>query len=335
MFSIKKMSIKGDFFDCQFHRGYLYLWDMDGILSVYNWQKYLALFDVNRKVDICIKHLEPIMEGYPVLVPGGLFPTDTAFIDGYLYTATESGLYRGSAINGAYRRSKYFTSSRPHKVWDYIPISLDVNNKRGLMAISTGEEGLYELNHSSIKTVGLKKKEKKIGIYTVSPKNIIRSRYVKNSILSSDVSQNKILFEFSVKKGTSGSMRQYIKEYNMYDSLYEKALSFAGDRTFSNISQVTSRGLELYPLYRNQKKLRKEPIVMLTKTTYKLLSVEPVSIGNVIETDKGLLVLLKDNKCFEVNQLVTRWRWFDPDQKQSLFFAVLEDKLDIFKIDRV
>lgn len=334
MYSIRKISIKGDFFDCQLHRGYLYLWDMDGMLSVYSWQNILNELEVVRRSIINIKRLDAVREGLPVFVPGGLFPTDTAFIDGYLYTATESGLYRGSAINGTYRKSKYFTSSRPQKIWDYVPLSLAVNYRRGQMAISTGEEGLYELNHSSIKTTGLKKKVKKVGIYTVSPKNIIRSRYVKDSIFSSDVSQKRHIFEFKIKKEGAGYSRQYVHEYGMDDNMLEKALSFSGDRTFSSLSRVTSQGLELYPLYRNQKKLRKKPIVKLSKTKHKLLSVESVSSGNVVETDKGLLVLLKNNESFEVSQLVTRWRWFYRTPNQSLFFVILEDKLEIFVINR-
>ena len=33
-----KISIKGDYYDCQIYRGRLYLWDFNGTLKVYDWK---------------------------------------------------------------------------------------------------------------------------------------------------------------------------------------------------------------------------------------------------------------------------------------------------------
>lgn len=327
--------ILGDFFDCQLYKGYLYLWDMDGLLSVYNWGaiKHAMVLNANKgEMYGDIKAFQRYREGLPVEVTGGMFPTDTAFVGGYLYTAVETGLYRGSAMTAPHRQSRFFTSSRPQKVWECPPLSLAANYNGMQLAISAGEDGLYEINLSKdIKTRGLKQIQR--NLYSVSPQRTIRSRYVKRgSIYSTDENLNKHFHEFALSRGKNGiAARTYIRDYDFGSILDKKWEAIAGTVSFSSISRITKKGIEIYPIYRNQRSIRKDPRIEFKRTKRKLFAVEPVEIGHIVEYENGLQ--LRDRKgqgIVKINAPVTRWRWFTVGDKR-LLIVILEDYLEIYE----
>ena len=332
----KLYKIKGDFFDCQLYKGYLYLWDMSGILSVYDWgaiKHTMGLVPNATGMHGSIKAFQRFRMGKPVDVIGGMFPTDTAFVGGYLYTAVETGLYRGSAIMDAYRKSRFFTSSRPQRVWDCPPLSLTANYNGMQLAISTGEEGLFEINLSKdVQTKGLKKVQG--NLYTVSKQKAIRSRYVKKgSIYSTDENLHKYFHEFTLSRLNNGAaVRTFIRDYD-FDSIMEgKWTAIAGTGSLSSISRITEKGVEVYPVYRNQRSIRKDPMLEFRGTKRNLIAVEPVEVGNIIEYENGLQ--LRDRKgqeVIKVNTPVTRWRWLS-DGDKKLLIVVLEDYLEIYEI---
>ena len=332
----KLYKIKGDFFDCQLYKGCLYLWDMDGKLCVYDWgaiKHTMGLVPNAVAMHGNIKAFKRFRKGLPVEVVGGLFPTDTAFIGGYLYTAVETGLYRGSAIMDAYRQSRYFTSSRPQRVWECPPLSITANYNGMQLAISTGEEGLFEINLSKdVKTNGLRRIQG--NLYSVSSKKAIRSRYVKKgSIYSTDENLNKHLHEFTLSRQNNGfAVRTYIQDYD-FDSIIDKKLAtIAGTVSFSSISRITKKGVEVYPVYRNQRSIRKDPLIEVKGTKRKLVAVEPVEVGNIVEYENGLQLLNRKGKeIIMINTPVTRWRWFNVGNSK-LLVVVLEDYLEIYEM---
>jgi len=328
--------IKGDFFDCQLYKGFLYLWDMDGVLCIYDWgaiKQTMALVPNATGMYGNIKAFKRFRKGSPVEVVGGMFPTDTAFIGGYLYTAVETGLYRGRAITDAYRQSRYFTSSRPQRVWECPPLSLTANYNGMQLAISTGEDGLFEINLSKyVKTNGLRKIQG--DLYIVSSQKAIRSRYVKKgSIYSTDENLNKHFHEFILSRENNGSaVRTYIRDYDFGAIVDEKWSAIAGTESFSSISRITNKGVEVYPVYRSQRSLRSLPIMEMVGTKRKLVAVESVEVGIIIEYENGLqLRNRKGQVLIKINTPVTRWRWFNVGNKK-LLVVVLEDYLEIYEL---
>jgi len=332
---MRKYDIKGDFFDVQLHKGYLYIWDMDGVLSLYDWKAIKDTMNLVPRAATMhgnIRAFARFRKGLPVEVVGGLFPTDTAFIGNYLYTAVETGLYRGSAVTESYRQSPYFTSSRPRKVWDCPPLSLTANYNGLQLAVSTGEEGLFEINLSKdVETRGLNQRR---GIYRVSAKKAIRSRYVKGgSIYSTDEDLNKFYHEFKLSKDNHGrSIRTFIQEYDFDSIVREKWDAISGTENFSSLSRITKKGVEVYPIYRNQRSIRKKPIVEMEGTKRRLIAVESVSEGIIVEYENGLqLIGRHGEQLVKVNTPVTRWRWYQADG-EKLLLVVLEDRLEIYEI---
>ena len=67
-------------------------------------------------------------------------------------------------------------------------------------------------------------------------------------------------------------------------------------------------------------------------TKKKLIAVEPVEIGNIVEFENGLQLLnRKGVEIIKINTPVTRWRWL-PDGDKKLLVVVLEEYLDLYEI---
>lgn len=45
-----KITLRGDYYDCQIYRGRLYLWTFDGTLKVYNWNDLVHSF-IRKETD--------------------------------------------------------------------------------------------------------------------------------------------------------------------------------------------------------------------------------------------------------------------------------------------
>lgn len=334
---MKKYQIRGDFFDCQIHRGFLYVWDMEGMLSLYDWDAIKHIMEqVPRANGMygAIKTFERFRKGLPVEVVGGMFPTDTAFVGSYLYTAVETGLYRGHAVIDSYRRHKFFTSSKPNRVWECPPLSLTANYNGMQLAVSAGEDGLYEVNLSrETETKGLRKVTKEIS--EVSNKNVIRSRYVKNgSIYSTNENLEKSLHEFLISRDNRGiKVRTYSRDYDFGTIVnQEKWREIAGTKSFSCISRITKKGLEVYPLYKNQKTISLKPRIEMEGTKRKLVAVEPVSVGKIVEYENGLQLRSRcGEEMIKINTPVTRWRWLDTGG-QNVLIVVLDSCLEIYEM---
>ena len=178
------LSIPGDFWDVQIYRGRLYLWHYDGRLSVYDWEKLielaypkagrslavkaawlrgnalynpdaLAVFDDPAFRKLLDTSLESLKSEAPVITPGLLnkalygeqdnpvseLPTDTVIFNNRLYLVTYGGLWSSTAHRN---NRRYPVSTRPKKHWDAQVYSASAS--QGRMALSAGDDGLFELD---------------------------------------------------------------------------------------------------------------------------------------------------------------------------------------------
>ena len=178
------LSIPGDFWDVQIYRGRLYLWHYDGRLSVYDWERLielaypkasrslavkaawlqgnslyhpdvLAVFDDPGFRKVLDANFAELRAEAPVITPkllsGALYgeqdnpvselPTDTLIFNNRLYLVTYGGLWSATAHRN---NRRYPVSSRPKKHWDAPVYSASAS--RGRMALSAGDDGLFELD---------------------------------------------------------------------------------------------------------------------------------------------------------------------------------------------
>lgn len=182
-----KISIHGDFMDCQIYRGRLYLWTFDGKLKVYNWYDLVNSLPNSSRDALPLKFCfldgnylyksdlvdlfhdkdfkKILIDKFSLLSKQNYELTENQ-ADEFLYgqqdapsnlLATDTEIYgnalyyineQGLFSTAAHRNNKkYPVSSRPTKLWDCNLLAIKAN-KYPQLALSGGSEGLFEYDLS-------------------------------------------------------------------------------------------------------------------------------------------------------------------------------------------
>ncbi|MDR0307028.1 MAG: hypothetical protein LBI42_09365 [Chitinispirillales bacterium] len=183
-----KISILGDFIDCQIYRGRLYLWTFDGKLKVYNWDDLINSLPNSDRDALPLKFcfldgnylykselvelfhdndFKKILLDKFSLLSNKEYELSEKQADKFLFgeqdtpskiIPTDTELYsntlyyiteQGLFSTSAHRRNKkYPVGSKPTKLWDCDLLSIKANTYPQL-ALSGGSEGLFEYNLST------------------------------------------------------------------------------------------------------------------------------------------------------------------------------------------
>lgn len=172
-----KITLPGNYWDVQIYRDRLYLWDMSGKLSIYDWEKSLEpLFsrDLNIRLPIITAfsrgdylyganfdlifsdeefkdllqnkfvriqdeiEIQPLKRGEQD-TPFKELHIDSEIYNNQLYAITSGGLWSATAHRND---KKYPVSSRPKKRWDAYLQSIKAHSNK--LAIAGGSDGLFE-----------------------------------------------------------------------------------------------------------------------------------------------------------------------------------------------
>ena len=177
-----KLSIEGDYWDSQIYRGRLYLWDMENVLRVYDWDAIIAAISsdpgVRSTLDLAFSRSN-YLYGYdfkplfaqpgvkqsilgpfealsrvdlgvtraqllPFMVLGIDNPFNQLPDDTEIYEKSLYGLTRAGLLELAVRPTskKVFTSIVPLKLWDGQAIAISAKRRR--LAIAALSDGLFE-----------------------------------------------------------------------------------------------------------------------------------------------------------------------------------------------
>lgn len=159
------ITIIGDYFDCHVYKHKLFLWDMCGYLSVYNWNTLLA--ESKGENVISEETLQKHFIGKTPII-GGIFPFQTEFYENHLFSAMQDGLFRRYIPQGKKLRNiskgkpKCLISETIHSVsiningdiyaegddsFCYLPrtLALPAGNNRGVLE---NKEHAIQSNHS-------------------------------------------------------------------------------------------------------------------------------------------------------------------------------------------
>ena len=369
-----KISIIGDFIDSQIYRGRLYLWTLDGTLCTYNWNDIVdSLYEddkeklaytftfkdghylykhslteifqdedfrnlllqkmnvVSSKVHV-IKHSQ--LENFLIQeqdVPGGEIPTDTEIYKNNLYFINDKGLFQSTA----HRKKGNPVSSKPFKLWDCKLLSIKAN-RFPQIALSGGDEGLYELDTSDSDTIRFKHQvENRIG--QISKKHSSFANYNFLSIYSSSLVDSSFMAYYGWKTEGNKYQREYQTEYYQ-DAIFEhkQGLSWgAGDKIylanksgidivrFSNDKKSKAEHKTFSPIDHYKKQIKKE--IIGGSTAY---------FGNIIEFIDGLWVVRSDNEITRINKPVTRWRIYPRSiNYENQLHVILDDRLDVYSFN--
>jgi hypothetical protein len=382
-----KISIKGDYYDCQMYRGRLYLWDFNGGLKVYDWTSIVqslikketdkialtfSFLDGNylyktslielfkdsdfkklllkkfkrvesKTFEITEKKLAKFLIGEQE-TPTGILPTDTEIYGNQLYFIHEKGLYSGSAHRA--KSEKYPVSSRPTKLWDCNLLSIKAN-KYPQIALSGGDEGLFELNTSRAQPENLKKIESRKPIYQVSEEHSSFSNYSYLNIYNTSLVKDSFLATFKWDNlnsliGQSDITRNF--ESKLTDKTIFKSKSkqhFVSWGIADKIYKARNGGFEIikYNNYANEekgeKKFQKLTSINLQAWKGKVTNGGSAYFGNIVECENALIVILSDNQIITIPGPITRWRAYPRSMNYENHLHVILDKsIDIYSFNQ-
>jgi len=380
-----KITIKGDYYDCQIYRGRLYLWTFDGDLKVYNWNKLIhslikketdkiamtfcfldgnylykssliELFKDNDFKKLLLRKFQRIEKNNFQLnekeldqyiwgeqkTPTGILPTDTEIYSNKLYFITEKGLFSGSAHRK--KSEKFPVSSRPSKLWDCNLLSIKAN-KYPQIALSGGDEGLYELNMANNQSSNLKRVENKSPIFQISSNHSSFSNYSYLNIYNTSLIENSFLamFKWNIikdidKKKTLRDFDTNIIDSQLFKSREDKHYISWGIE--DKIYRAKERGFEIirYNNFANEEK-GEDRFTKLKSMNFdawkgKIINGGTAYFGNIVECENALVVIQSNGEVLNIPGQITRWRVYPRSLNyENHLHVILDDRIEIYSFN--
>lgn len=367
-----KITIFGDYYDCQIYRGRLYLWTFDGDILTFDWPAIVNSFAKLTKDIIGLKLsflksnflynnlLKEIFEDFefktllsnkfndlnkykfelqeneiePFLIkkqsnPTNTLPTDTEIYDNKLFYIDENGLFSSSLNfkkNTGNPVNKRFT-----KYWDCNLYSITAN-KYPQIALSGGDEGLFELNLLSglnvYKNDSIKEVDNKI--YQISENHSTFSNYSFLSIYNSSEINQSFMAMFKWNKETSEKeFFEQIEESKIFDSNNNYLSWGVGDKIY----KPTNEGLEIIKF--NNKNVN-EPFKHLNDSKFESWQGDIIHggssfFGNILEFKNSLKIIQSDGESFTIDGPITKWRVYPRSKNfENHLHVILDDKIEIY-----
>lgn len=368
-----KITIQGGYLDCQLYRGWLYLWTFDGRLCVYDWERLidslnvmeidrlalrlsfkegsylyrhhvLEIFQDSEFKDLLVEKFNNLNVYRFVIserslrqfligemdTPSLSLPIDTEIYNSILYFATDNGLFK----TNAHKTEGNPVSSKPTKMWDARILSLKANNYPR-MAISAGDDGLYEMSISKEEVRYDELKEVERNINLISDKHSSFSNYSNLSIYSSSLSSKSYLALFAWKES-----EEYAQKFRrVYTKILDSSVIF-GDESDNlswgvdgKIFRATPNGFNIIEFNNNSREQ-----YFFKKKDYKkqlnrgsVIGGTSAYFGNIVEYENGLTVIQTDGERLSIFQPVTRWRVYPRSNNYAnQLHVLLDNRMDIY-----
>ncbi|MFN7704043.1 MAG: hypothetical protein ACK5OS_05415 [Chryseotalea sp.] len=381
-----KITLGGDYFDCQIYRGRLYLWTFNGDLRVYNWNdlvrsfikrdndkiaftfcfldgnylyksSLIELFKDNEFKNLLQEKFHAIENGNYELTeeqlskfiigqqqtPTGILPTDTEIYGNNLYFIHEQGLFSGTVHRE--RSKKYPVSSRPNKLWDCNLLSIRAN-KYPQLALSGGDEGLYELNMASSLPSNLKQIEKYAPIFQISHNHSSFCNYSYLNIYNSSLVDNSFLalFKWNVsidrndKKKFNRDFDTTINDQDIFSAKNNR--HFVSWGIEDKIYKAIDGGFEIikYDNYANleqgEEKFKKLKRVSLQAWKGEVINGGTAYFGNIVECENALVVVQSDSNYLTIPGPITKWRVYPRSLNyENHLHVILDDRIEIYSFN--
>lgn len=384
-----KISIQGDYIDCQIYRGRLYLWTFDGKIKVYKWYdlinslpnskrdalslkfcfldgNYLYKSDLvelfhdsdlkkilidkfsvlsKQKYELSEKQVNKFLYGEQG-TPNNTLPTDTEIYGSILYYITEQGLFSTTAHRDNH---KYPVSTKPTKLWDCNLLSIKAN-KYPQLALSGGDEGLFEFDMSS----EFRSKWNLKDPVQISKKHSSFANYTFWSIYNSSLSESSYMALFDLKKvddavledvfdyGKSKFQREFkgeIAEKKIFKTQGERNnLSWGID---DKIYRATENGFEIVRFKNNPNKdkgeeqFRQLQNVNLQGWKGRVIGGGTSYFGTIVECENALIVLLSNGQTKTIEGPITRWRVYPRSMNyQNHLHVIKDDRIEIYSFNQ-
>lgn len=377
-----KITIKGDYYDCQIYRGRLYLWTFDGSLKVYDWREIvnsiikkdsdkiamtfcfldgnylyksslIELFkDIdfknlllkkfvtieNNQIELTQSSIERFLIGEQT-TPSGILSTDTEIYGNKLYFIHDKGLFSTTAHRD--KTDKYPVSSRPIKLWDCNLLSIKAN-KYPQLALSGGDEGLFELNMADNLPSNLNQIEKKYPIFQISNAHSSFCNYSYLSIYNTSLVNDSFmaLFKWNLSKegkNTKKPTRDFdtkIDDREIFNVKNQRHFLSWGIE--DKIYKANADGFEVIKVdyYADEEKGKKKfnllKEIKLQAWKGKVINGGTAYFGNIVECENALVIAQSNGNFLTIPGPIIRWRVYPRSLNyENHLHVILEDRIEI------
>lgn len=317
---MERLSIQGDFFDCQLYNSRLYLWTFNGSLQVYDYDMIMSWWErekLNRpKVSVIRRYeYEPSsfmletreLRSFLIYERGYLtseFPTDTEFYEKQLYETNSEGLF----VTGIHKHSKV------KQLWDCPLLSINAYYTKKIVC-AAGIEGLFEFS-STIDSMTNLTNNHAIDADFCNPGIYVQS-YQNNSYLLLNDNDGRIVNDYDLFPKD--------KEENISPSL---AWCWK-DNFFLAKNHVLQKFKYLY----NEHRLFLVDCIKFYDWKGDFISAGSIDYGTMIELENAAFVIeglgTKNNHA-TIEGSVTRWRFYPRLHKyKNHLHIIFDDRLDV------
>lgn len=322
---MERLSLQGDFFDCQLYGGRLYLWTFKGSLQVYNYSAIIGEW-ARRYVDqhICCQAYEGRrsrayissvdLRRFLIYERDYLtneFPTCTEILAGELYETNAKGLFKCKV--------PVFAEMMPVvKISDTPLVHVSGAKRRGLVCAG-GSDGMFWIPTLS----------EERDLVQVSKRQTIRASFCSPGIYAhSSVSDSYLL----VKKG--GHYDAVVKEQDLYPAMEERAFGPKMTWSWNNHFYIAEEHkLEVYEYVSETEPMRLKDEIQFYYWKGDFVSAGSCMCGTVVELDNAICLFedlrREDGRC-TITGPVTRWRMYPRSKEFSGHVHIIfDDRLDI------
>lgn len=366
-----KITIEGDYIDCQIYRGRLYLWTINGKLCVYDWDRLvnyfaekgvdntalnyaftdgdalydnslLTLFEDTEFKTLLLKKIKSLESHKLHITPTYLSQfligeMDTPKLELPIDTEIYNNILyfvteKGLFSTTAHRKNeKYPVSSKPKTLWDARILSIKAN-RFPQIAISAGSDGLFELNNYELQY----STRTSVGnnIYQLSEKHSSFANYSGLSIYSSSLYEESYMACFDWNK-QNRKIREWKREINESDFFINNSKHTLCWGIDGRIIKLTDNGFETVKLKKSMTDEQKQflyPLRDVNKNN--VIGGTSTYFGNIVEYSDSLLVVQTDDDCFRINGPITRWRTYPRSRNyENQLHVILDDCIEIYSFN--
>ncbi|WP_154990423.1 hypothetical protein [Priestia megaterium] len=350
------IKIEGEFWDYLIKYNELILWTFDGKIEIYDWQRFIIDLSVKtdnykilelfqgQSVDKMKKtskyftvkdYYEPLYEDIQIDISKYKLkkylkmefesPFDDLIIsiDSYknsMFVNTDDGLYVIDMLsyNGI------------QKIWDRSLYDIRVGTY-GKVALSAGDEGVYEYNTSeelSFNSLNVRKMDK--NIYLLSNKHSNSVNWIDNYIYSTSAIEDAFITQSNSQTEENNYIDKVIGESNIFKSYKRKIheISWASNNKLYRVYDYNKLEIVTFTKDTEQNLNFTSHFVEFMAWKGRIISGASAKFGTVVECENALVIIYNEEDVLNLKGDIIRWKIYDRYHRYNNILGIIfEDSI--------
>lgn len=344
------IKIEGEFWDYLIKYNELILWTFDGKIEIYDWQNFIidlsvkmnnsqipALFQVKSNLglrnynsplseDVHIQISKHELQNYLKKVFELTFHDLVISIDSYknnVFLNTDNGLYIVDILN----------CNEKQKIWDSPLYNIKIGTY-GRLALSAGDEGVYEFNASDeMLRNSLDGRKVDKNIYLLSNKHSNSVAWINNYIYSTSAMEDAFIAQLNSDQiERDNHIDRIIGESNIFKS-YKKQrheISWASNDKLYRVFDNNKLEIVTFTSDKEQNLNFTSRFVKFMAWKGNIISGASAKFGTVVECENALVIIYNEEEILNIRGNIIRWKTYDRYHKYNNILGIIFENSIVF-----